>query len=574
MFGNLKQRRGYFQVGTLLLLLALVALSSVQVRDGQSQQAAMNEPRLSVPAGGLGTGPAGPVSEVPVASAGKNGIVVGQSAMLAVSPPLRDIKPIPPVASDRILEMREIDSLGGNANAPQISDSVLQSEFGGGAFAPLAMPAPAQNFPGVANVNGVYPPDTTGEAGPNHYVQWVNLSFQVFSKTGASLYGPANGNTLWSSLGGTCASQNSGDPIVLYDQAADRWVLSQFTSSAPYGECVAVSTTGDPLGSYYLYFFQHSTSIFYDYPHMGIWPDGYYTTFNKFKMPAGRYQGGAVVVYDRAKMLAGQPATFQEKAISSSYGTLQPADVDGDVLPPSGSPHVLVARSGTTGLRFWKYSVNWANPASSSLTGPTTVAVASYNQLCAATRSCVPQPNTNVGLDGLGDRLMFRVAYRNFGTHQSLVINHSVNAASSGTRAGVRWYEVRNPHAATPTIYQQGTYAPADGASRWMASAAQDNDGNIAVGYSVSSSSVYPGIRYTGRLASDPLGTLPQGEVTLISGSGSQTGTGYRWGDYSHMSVDPVDDCTFWYTTEYMPSTGTAPWRTQIGSFKFSTCTR
>ena len=574
MFENPNRRRRYFQVGILLLLLALVAQTGLLVRNGSDQQASFNEPRLAVPAGGLGTGQAGPVVEVPVTSAGDNGIVVGQSAMLAVSPPLHDTKPIPPVASDQILEMREIDSIGGSADAPQISDQAVQSDFGAGAFSPLAMPAPDQNFAGLINFSGVYPPDTTGEAGPNHYVQWANLSFQIFSKTGASLYGPASGDTLWSSLGGTCASQNSGDPIVLYDQAADRWVMSQFTSSAPYGECVAVSATSDPLGSYYLYFFQHSTNILYDYPHMGIWPDGYYTTFNKFKMPAGRYQGAAVVVYDRAKMLAGQTATFQEKAISSSYGTLQPADVDGDVLPPSGSPHVLVARSGTTGLRFWKYSVNWANPASSILTGPTTVAVTAYNQLCAATRSCVPQPNTTVGLDGLGDRLMFRVAYRNFGTHQSLVINHSVNAATSGTRAGVRWYEVRNPHAVTPIIYQQGTYAPADGASRWMASAAQDNDGNIAVGYSVSSSSVHPSIHYTGRLASDPLNTLPQGEVNLISGSGSQTGPGYRWGDYSHMSVDPSDDCTFWFTTEYMPSTGRHPWATQIGSFKFGTCTR
>ncbi|HYP18644.1 MAG TPA: hypothetical protein VEY08_01115 [Chloroflexia bacterium] len=563
-------------VAILLLVLVLAMQAQRQAPSGVSgpgPQAGSDAPRLAAPVGASSGEKGATVPDVPNTPAGENGVGVGRPVAPVHTRPLRDTKPVPPVAGDRVREMPELDPLDTSAPGAAVNDPVMQTSFSSEPLAAAAMPSPFLNFPGLTNVNRVYPPDTTGEAGPNHYFQWVNLSFQIFDKTtGASLYGPANGNTLWNSLGGTCAAQNAGDPVVLYDQFAGRWVVSQFTSSAPYGECVAVSATSDPLGSYHLYFFQHSTSVFYDYPHMGVWPDGYYTTFNKFKMPAGRYQGGAVVVYDRAKMLLGQPAGFQEVAVSTTYGTLQPADVDGDVLPPSGAANVLVARGGTTSLRFWKYSVNWSNPASSSFTGPTTVSVASYNQLCAGTRSCVPQPGTNVGLDGLGDRLMFRVAYRNFGTYQSLVLNHSVNAATSGTKAGIRWYEVRNPHG-TPSIYQQGTYAP-DTASRWMASAAQDNEGNIAVGYSVSSGSIYPSIRYTGRLATDPLNTLPQGEVNIISGSGSQTGTGYRWGDYSHMSIDPTDDCTFWYTTEYMPTTGTASWATQIASFKFAGCQR
>jgi hypothetical protein len=425
------------------------------------------------------------------------------------------------------------------------------------------------NFNGLGNIDGVYPPDTNGDVGPNHFVQWVNSHFQIFNKSGASLYGPAAGNTIWSGFGGPCQTQNAGDPIVLYDSIADRWLMSQFTSASPYGECIAISTTPDPTGTYYRYFFQHSTSVFYDYPHLGVWPDGYYAGFNRFGGTLQTYQGPSAIVYDRAKMLVGQPATYQEKQISSSNSTLLPSDLDGATLPPAGSPNFFFNRAATA-INEFKFSVNWTTPASSTFTGPTALAVAGYNQLCASSRSCIPQPSTTVKLDGIGDRLMHRVAYRNFGTHQSLVLNHSVNAVSSGTQAGIRWYEVRNPNSA-PTIFQQGTYAP-DATNRWLGSIAMDRNGNMALGYSVSSSSVFPGIRYTGRLSTDALGTMPQGESTLINGSGSQTGTGSRWGDYAMMTIDPVDDCTFWFTTEYMPSTGTAPWQTRVGSFKFPTC--
>jgi hypothetical protein len=443
----------------------------------------------------------------------------------------------------------------------QVTDPVVQKEFGPGS---LAMPAPIQNFAGVGNRNGVYPPDTNGDVGPSHYVHWVNLSYQIFNKNGVSLYGPANGNTLWTGFGGACETQNAGDPIVLYDSMADRWLMSQFTSSAPYGECIAISTTGDPTGSYYRYFFQHSTTVFYDYPHLGVWPDGYYAGFNRFG--AVFYEGPSAIVYDRAKMLQGLPATYQEKQLSTSYGTLQPADLDGSNLPPAGSPGLFVSRASSA-LNLFKFRVDWANPANSTIT-VSSLPVAAYNQLCSGTRSCIPQPGTTVKLDGIGDRVLHRLAYRNFGTHEAMVITHAV--AASGGQAGVRWYEIRNPNS-TPSIYQQGTYAP-DATNRWMGSAAMDAQGNIAMGYSVSSSTVYPGIRYTGRLAGDPLGQMSQGETVLINGSGSQTGSGSRWGDYAMMTIDPTDDCTFWFTTEYMASTGTAPWSTRIGSFKFPGC--
>ena len=456
---------------------------------------------------------------------------------------------------------------------PPVSDPVAQRYFRPG-NAVSAMPSASVNFDGVGNVDGVYPPDTNGDVGPNHYVQFINLSFEIFSKSGVSLYGPAGGNTLWTGFGGPCETSNDGDPIALYDPIADRWIMSQFTATSPYGECVAVSQTGDPTGAWYRYFFQFSTTVFYDYPKLGVWPDGYYMSANRFGGTSST-TGPAAIVLERSKMLLGQAASYQEFDPSSGgTQTYLPADLDGATLPPTGAPNYYAHRGSTT-LDIWKFHVDWTTPGNSTFTGPTSLPVAAYNQLCPGTRSCVPQPGTSRGLDGLGDRLMFRLAYRNFGDHESLVVTHSVDLGTSPPtlHAGVRWYEVRaTPPGAGPALYQQGTYAP-DATHRWLGSVAMDRDGNMALGYSVSDgSSTFPGIRYTGRLAGDALGTMPQGETTLIDGSGSQTGSANRWGDYAMMAVDPVDDCTFWFTTEYMPTTGTAPWKTRIGSFKFASC--
>ncbi|CAG0937081.1 Xanthomonalisin [Thermoflexales bacterium] len=553
------------------VLLSLIALAVVVFQPGPAGSTALI-PRQSgpQPIGAVGTPVVDPVEiDVP------GELVVGDPVVPDVSPPLRDI-PVPQIRAVPDSEVREMgvpgeteSGVGPADDRAQGVDPVVQSEFGSAErdSARIEAPSPSVNFDGLTNIDGVYPPDTNGEVGPNHYVQWVNLHFQIFNKSGVSVYGPAAGNAIWSGFGGPCETRNDGDPIVLYDQLADRWVMTQFTAANPYGECVAISTTGDPTGSYYRYFFQFSTSIFYDYPKLGVWTDGYYLSDNRFGTVS--FQGASAIALERDKMLLGQAARYVEFKTSTSYGTLLPADLDGSTLPPTGSP-AFFAEIGSTALRLWKFKVDWANTANSTFTGPTNMTVAAYNQLCSSTRSCIPQPGTTVKVDGIGDRLMHRLAYRNFGTHESLVVSHNVNAASSGTKAGVRWYEVRNPNG-TPTIYQQGTYSP-DSDHRWMGSLAMDRDGNIALGYSVSSASTYPSIRYTGRLASDPLGTLPQGETNAITGSGSQTGSGSRWGDYSAMSVDPVDDCTFWYTTEYFATTGTAPWRTRIVAFKFPSC--
>ncbi len=249
--------------------------------------------------------------------------------------------------------------------------------------------------------------------------------------------------------------------------------------------------------------------------------------------------------------------------LGTSYFSLLPSNYRG-AQPPAGTPAFFASISGsTTNMRLWKFYVNWASPGNSSLSGPTNIPIASYSQPSGQ----VPQLGSSETLDSLGDRLMMQLQYRNLNGVESLWATHSV---ASGGVAGIRWYEIRNL-GSTPSVYQQSTYQP-DSLYRWMGSLAVDGVGNMAVGYSASSSSLYPAIRYAGRLASDSLNTLSQAETSLIAGSGSQSGGYNRWGDYSAMTVDPVDDCTFWYTTEYYETTGNN-WQTRIGSFKYPNCT-
>ena len=485
-----------------------------------------------------------------------------------VSPPLRTITPAEAPAPETKKEKEPKRGLP--IPAPSAPDPVVQQTPGS-----AAAPALAVGFEGVgqgfAGPSGTFavtsaPPDPNATVGPSHIVEVVNQSFAVFNKSGSAIYGPVPTNTVWSGFGGGCQSNDDGDATVEYDKRADRWIISQFSvSTTPYLQCVAVSTSGDPTGSYYRYAFQYGN--FPDYPKLGVWPDAYYTTFNMFSRHGNRYSfaGPEACAYDRGKMLLGQAATQQCFLLSSSYGSLLPADLDGTTAPPAGSPNYLLSFA-TNSLQLWKFHVDWTTPSSSTLTGPTTIPVASFSPACGG-GTCIPQPGTSQRLDSLADRLMYRLAYRNFGDHESLVVDHSVTAGSS---VGVRWYELRNP-GGSASVYQQGTYAP-DSGYRWMGSIAMDRSGDIALGYSLSSSSVGPSIRYTGRLAGDQLGVMTQGEGTIVNGSGSQTGNLSRWGDYTSMSVDPSDDCTFWYTDEYLASSGNFNWHTRIGSFKFPSC--
>lgn len=522
---------------------------------------------------------------------------VVKSSKNDVSKPLHKIPPIPPSIEPGVHEIpiHPLPRKGPKASGAQElllgpiqTDSVVQS------FSGLSvMPSPLQGFEGISNADNqrviggmVVPPDTNGDVGLNHYVQWVNLTFAIWDKNGTLLYGPAAGNTLWQGFGGPCEATNNGDPIAQYDQLADRWLMSQFAFpngyyTGPYYQCIAVSQTGDPTGAWYRYEYKISDTKMNDYPKFGVWPDAYYMSVNQFVFSGDTedFAGPGVVAFEREKMLLGLPANMIYFDISPQYASLLPSDMDGFTLPPAGSPNYFVQFSddswggNTDRLMVFQFHVDWNNPSASTFAGPTVLDTAPFDfNLCPDTilGNCIPQPGTATKLESLTDRLMYRLAYRNFGDHESLVVNHTVDADGTD-HAGIRWYEVRNL-GGTPTIYQQGTYAP-DSHHRWMGSTAMDKSGNIALGFSVSSDTLYPSIRYAGRLAADPLGTLPQAENELMAGGGAQTGGFARWGDYSMLSVDPVDDCTFWFTSEYYAVTSDMGWQTRIGSFKFPTCT-
>ena len=501
--------------------------------------------------------------------------VVTQAVQHDTLPSLRDTFPL---IEEFYKEPREheIHLLPNQDNPGNRNDPVVQSSTNFVA-APIlggSVEGVGQGFVGPQGsfiVNSA-PPDTNGAVGATQYVQIVNQSLAVFDKsTKTAIYGPVASNTLWSGFGGACQADNNGDATVVYDRISGRWVISQFAVNAtPYMQCVAVSATSDATGAYNRYAFSYG-SVFPDYPKLGVWPDAYYTTFNMFT--GNTFSGAKLCAYDRTSMLAGAAATQQCFQLSSSFGGVLPSDLDGATAPPAGSPNYLMS-FGTNSLNLWKFHVDWSNPANTTLSARVSIPVAAFSTACGG-GTCVPQSGVNQKLDSLGDRLMFRLAYRNFsgaGAHESLVVNHSVKVGTTRRNpyTGVRWYEIRSP-GTVPVVFQQSTFAP-DTNFRWMGSIAMDKLGDIAVGYSVSSKTLHPGIRYTGRLAGDVLNTL-QAETSIIAGTGSQTGSNLsRWGDYSDMTIDPADDCTFWYTTEYLQTNGAFNWHTRLASLKFSGC--
>jgi Bacterial Ig domain len=481
-----------------------------------------------------------------------------------VSPPLWST----PIQRAPKSQVREVpDAVRRRAQPPTAAphtDSVLQSA------APTvgaAMPAPLTNWAGIS-VTQFSPPDPNGDVGPNHVVQVVNDQFQVWDKSGNSLFGPADASTIWRGFGGPCELQPGIDPVLLYDPIADRWLISQSTGAFQPDtyQCIAVSSSPDPLGSWNRYAFLMPAHHFLDYVKIGVWPDGYYMAGDELSSDLLTIFGPRPFVFDRAAMLVGAPAGVQTTAAplpNPPFGfSMLPSDFDGTRLPAPGAPNIYAQWSPAT-INIWSFHVDWANPANTTFTISAQLDVAPFG----LTTLGVAQKGTTQTLELLFDKLMHRLAYRNLGDHESWVLNHLTEPAP-GVH-GVRWYELRDL-SGTPTIYQQGTFAP-DGNSRWMGSAAMDQNGNIAIGYSVSSSSLYPSIRYAGRLATDAPGTLAQGEASAFEGIDFQFGD--RWGDYSLMTVDPADDCTFWYTTEYSGSSlSTFDWRTRIVSFRFPGC--
>lgn len=424
------------------------------------------------------------------------------------------------------------------------------------------------------------PPDTNGAVGgpvvngaSSQYVQWVNEAFAVYDTASGSLVaGPSLGKTLWATFPSTspCRQYNDGDPIVQWDKLNHRWILTQFAvsqgASSGYRQCVAVSQGEDATGAYNLYEFNYTTN-FNDYPKVGVGSDGnYYITYNMFKR--GRtFGGGWVCAWNGSAMRAGTNPSNLQQCFTTTSASLLPADLDagyGSTVTPRDE---WVVNATTNALNVRKLHVDFANSANSTLSAAATVTVAAYSRACGG-GTCIPQPGTSQQLDSLGDRLMYRLAYRQFAGYDALFVSHSV---TSGSVTGVRWYELRTAGAATPTLYQQGTYQP-DSLYRWMSSGAFDKQGNLIVGYSVSSTSVKPDIRFSSRAPGDPLGTLGGETLMAPSTRGSQQATLARWGDYASMSVDPADDCTMYFTTEYLKADGKFNWSTRIGKTKVSTC--
>ena len=523
----------------------------------------------------LAASPAAAQAPTPTA---KRKATVSRAVRPSISVPLREVTPLGPregVTPHEAHPVRKLPPLPAT-RAPLTRDPALPMAA---PTAPPAVTTPVSfdgigdQFEGAGTGHPRYsvvvaPPDTTGAAGDTQYVQWVNTAFGIFQKdTGKIVYGPADGQTLWKGFGGRCETENDGDPVVLYDRMAKRWVMTQFavTGGPPYFQCVAVSRTSDATGAYARYAYEFSD--FNDYPKFGVWPDGYYATFNMFTETD--FLGTKACAFERSKMLTGAPARMIcfDVARQDGGGGMLPSDLDGARVPPSKSPNYFV-NFGRDRLNLWKFKVNWSNPSSSSFTGPVQIPVAAFEPICSDGSSCIPQPGSSGSLDALGDRLMYRLPYRNFGTHQSLLANHSVLTEPGTGTSGLRWYELRKVGSAAPEVHQQGTYSP-DAASRWIGSIAMDKAGNIALGYSVSSKTVAPSVRFTGRSAGDPAGSLAA-EMSLVDGSGEQRLN--RWGDYSDLSLDPKDDCTFWFTTEYLPETGKFNWKTRIAHFKFTGC--
>lgn len=482
------------------------------------------------------------------------------------SPPLRTLMP----AASRKSRGAAGTSL------PPFQRSSTSSSGDGRTLQQNALPFPTQNFDGVPNSKGISPPDTSGEAGLNHYVQGTNSGFAIFNKNGGQVVaGPAEIGVLWEGVGDSCETKGRGDPVIQYDQLAQRWLITQFAFDfangqpvGPYFECVAVSTTSDPLGTYYLYSVRMHDTIFPDYPHFGVWPDGYYLTVHLFEN--GQFAALGVIVFDREEMLQGAPARAQVQILDSGYYGMLPADLDGTNPPPTGSPMILVALNDARDqIELYQYAVDWVDRSATQLLGPAVLQTGPWDgDMCFGSRDCIPQPSTPTRLDPAANQsVMYRAAYRNFGNRESLLVNHTVDATGQDL-AGIRWYEIGNLQA-NPTLIQGNTFSP-DNLHRWMGSIASDRSGNIAIGYSGSHATEFPSIRYTGRLVGDAQDAMARGEI-FLTGNGSQTGSN-RWGDYAHMSIDPQDDCTFWYTNEYYPQMSQNGWRTAIIAFRFPSC--
>jgi hypothetical protein len=491
---------------------------------------------------------------------------VKHSVYFDVSPPLRDV-PILSTRSDNSWKVIK-NYFNARKNRNKVSfpsnwvDPLIQQKNN----LVTTNDSTIENFLGNTNTQGYDPPDTHGDVGPDDYFALVNCHFSIYNKTGALLLGPTSSESMWN---GMPNNMNGGDGVVLYDEQADRWLFAQLSYPSgvnvpPYYEMIAVSQTPDPTGSWYRW--EYTFTDFPDYPKFGIWPDGYYMSVNRFAETTLDYLGTGEAAFDRAAMIAGDSSARMVYFTSpDTVYSILPSDCDG-IFPPSGTPNYFVFINDIPDyLGVYEFHVNWTNTANSTFGNFLQLPVTIFNDSI----NNIPQKGTTLPAEALSDRLMYRLQFRRFNDHWSMVCNHTVNIGSNV--AGIRWYELRKTTGYW-NVYQQSTYS-IDNNCRWMGSIAMDTAGNIGLGFSISSSLMYPAIKFTGRLKYDPLNVMDISEKGIYYGTGSNTsndGGGYcRWGDYSSMSVDPSDGMTFWYTQQYLSSMG-ANWQTRIASFNFA----
>jgi hypothetical protein len=438
------------------------------------------------------------------------------------------------------------------------------------------------NFEGLDNPNNMPNPDTQGDVGPNHYVQIVKSSFGIWDIQGNVLVGPIDNSQIWTAIPGPWNDEVHTDPIVLYDGLEDRWLISSMVYDIPtvYWELIAVSQTPDPTQGWYCWAYEFD--VMPDYPKFGVWDDAYYMTINDFYIDASynsTFEGQTVMAFKKEDMISGvsnpDNVLFHFDPVRDEFylslSNLLPMDLDGP-MPDHDVPYFLACVKdnawgfNTDHLQIWQCDVDWDHTTSSTMILFQEIEVDSFDTI-TPNMNYVHQPGTGTRLFSMNDRLMFPLQYRYIDGKDILMANHTINMGND--IATVRWYELNRTDSLW-SILQQNTYAPSDGSSRWMGSIAMDKNENIALGYSVSSNTIYPSIRVTGRKKADPLNEMTFDEIEIATGGGNQS-TNTRWGDYSMMSVDPTDDITFWYTQMYLPETGVYAWSTRIASFILDT---
>lgn len=595
IIGQVRRHRAVLVGGVTLVVIA----AAVGLRPPDSSVPPINAPArpggpISAPSGAAAAGNQNGAAN-PNAATGSPHVQELQSRHSNV-----DVRHLPQVHQDPDAGEADEDGEEGDERedpAPPVGGGALAAIGSGEASVSAPAPGPVTSFDGLSYAGSCggtscgagHPPDTNGDVGPTYYIQTINTAVGIFNKSTGSQVAAFTFDALMSqgNFGNLCDTSNFGDPVVLYDTFADRWIITDFAFTVdgsgnvtnPPGafQCFAVSQSGNPVTGGWYFYSLAVTDALNDYPKLGIWPDGIYMSANMFAFPAGgAFQNVRVWALDKASMYAGHPAQSVSFDVGTVLGqspfTLLPSNARVQTgTPPAGRPNLFTGLMDFNAIRVWKFHVDWATPANSTFTGPSSSLTGSSWSLPPAT---VPSKSGN-NLDTLSYRLMVQNQYTNIGGVESLWDAHTV-AGSSGSQAAVRWYQVPVTGGTVGgSTLQAGTYNP-DTDNRFVPSVAANRNGDMAIGYTAAGSTLFPAIRYAGRLAVDPASTITLTEASLIDGTGTQVGlcggsACSRWGDYSAMTLDP-DGCTFWYTAQYYATSGLNH-HTRIGSFRFPGCT-